>query len=68
MREQTRKERAMDAVGVDRRFADRDAHGARKLAELTVDVLPFAHPQIVEVLAAAHAPKRARTEVALLLL
>ena len=45
-----------------------DAHLLGHLAQLRLEVLPLAHPQVVEELLLAHPPERAGAQVALLLL
>ena len=72
--EQPRQQGLVDAVGVVRRPARRagsaqvEAHLLADLAQLGLEVLPLAHPQVVEVLALAHPPEGARAELLLLLL
>jgi hypothetical protein len=70
VREETGQQRLVHPVAV--RLVGEWAHlepdAARDLAQLGVQVLPLAHPQVVEVLGLAHAPERARPALPLLLL
>ncbi len=46
--------------------ASRETHLLADLAQLRLEVLPLAHPQVVEELPLAHPPERARAQLALL--
>ena len=67
--EQPGQQRLVDAVGVGgvRGLADLDLHLLADLAQLGLEVLPLADPQVVEELPLAHPPERAARQLALLL-
>ena len=67
--EQAGEQRLVDAVGVRSvgGHPQLDLHLLAHLAQLGLEVLPLTDAQVVEVLALAHAPERARGQLALLL-